>query len=132
MQAIGKALADGGVDAARAAFLHHDFFAPAQRQPDVARRLVDIVDGYSGVNWTSTDPHAPHPNSLELLPTITAPTTVVAAELDVPCFHEMADVYAKRIPGARRLTVPDAGHMLNMESPDAVNAILRDVVLSLS
>src|SRR5450631_2372715 len=34
---------------------------------------------------------APHPNSIELLVAIAAPTTVVTAELDVPCFHEMSE-----------------------------------------
>ena len=64
-----------------------------------------MVGDYSGVNWMSADPHAPHPNSIELLVAIAAPTTVVTAELDVPCFHEMSDVLANRIAGARKVTV---------------------------
>jgi pimeloyl-ACP methyl ester carboxylesterase len=95
--------------------------------PEVASRLAEMVGDYSGVNWTSADSHAPHPNSIELLTTITAPTTVVTAELDVPCFREMSDVLADRIPGARKVTVPGVGHMINMEAPEAVNALLRDV-----
>ena len=91
-----------------------------------------MVGDYSAVNWTSADPHAPHPNSIELLATVPAPTTVVIAALDVPCFHEMSDVLADRIPGARKLTVPDVGHMVNMEAPEAVNALLREVVLDRS
>ena len=61
-----------------------------------------------------------------------APTTVVTAELDVPCFHEMSDVLADRIPGARKVTFPGVGHMINMEAPEAVNALLREVVLDRS
>jgi 3-oxoadipate enol-lactonase len=132
MQAIGEGLRCGGLDGAKAAWLHHDFFVPAQRTPDVARRLAEMVDEYSGVNWTSADPQAPHPQSIELLATIAAPTTVVTAELDVPCFHEMSDVLADRIPGARKVTVPGVGHMVNMEAPETVNALLREVVLSSS
>jgi pimeloyl-ACP methyl ester carboxylesterase len=90
-----------------------------------------MVGDYSGVNWTSTDPHEPHPGTSELLPTISAPTTVVVGELDVPCFREMAGVYADRLPNARLVTVPDAGHMVNMEAPDAVNALLREVLTTL-
>jgi 3-oxoadipate enol-lactonase len=130
MQAIGEGLRAGGLDAAKAAWLAHDFFAPAKRSPDVARRLAEMVAGYSGVNWTSTDPHGPHPQSLGLLSAISAPTTVVAPELDVPCFREMSDLLASRIPGARKVAVPDAGHMVNMEAPEAVNAVLREVVLA--
>jgi pimeloyl-ACP methyl ester carboxylesterase len=132
IQAIGEGLRAGGLGEAKEAWLRHDFFAPAQRRPDVARRLAEMVGDYSGVNWTSPDPHAPHPNSIELLATIAAPTTVVVAELDVPCFHVMSDVLAARIPGARKVTIPGVGHMLNMEAPEAVNALLREAVLDRS
>ena len=91
-----------------------------------------MVGDHSGVNWTSPDPHAPHPNSIELLATIAAPTTVVIGELDVPCFREMSDVLANRIGNARKVTVPGVGHMVNMEAPEAVNALLRGVVLDRS
>jgi len=130
MRAIGEGLRSGGLDGAKAAWLRHDFFVPAQRTPDIARRLAEMVGAYSGVNWTSADPHTPHPHSIELLATIAAPTTVVTAELDVPCFHEMSDVLAERIPGARKVTVPGVGHIVNMEAPDTVNALLREAVLS--
>jgi 3-oxoadipate enol-lactonase len=129
MQRIREALEAGDLEAAKAAWLGHDFFAPAQRDPDVARRLSEMVEDYSGINWTSADPHLPHPNSIELLDTIDAPTTVVVAELDVPCFQEMADVLSARIPGARKITVPGVGHMVNMEAPEAVNGLLRETIL---
>ncbi|HTY97974.1 MAG TPA: alpha/beta fold hydrolase [Solirubrobacteraceae bacterium] len=129
LQAVGEGLRSGGLDGAKEAWLHHDLFVPAQRAPELARRLAEMVGDYSGVNWTSVDPHAPHPKSIELLATIAAPTTVVIGELDVPCFHEMSDVLADRIPGARKLTVPGVGHMVNMEAPEVVNALLREVVL---
>jgi 3-oxoadipate enol-lactonase len=128
MDAIREGLRSGGLENAKAAWLRHGFFAPAQREPDVARCLAEMVGDYSGVNWTSADPHEPHPNSIELLATIAVPTTVVVAELDVPCFLEMSDVLADRIPGARKVTVPGVGHMVNMEDPETVNALLRDIV----
>jgi len=131
MDAIGEELRAGGLDAAKAVWLRHGFFAPARHDPVVARRLAEMVGGYSGVNWTSADPHEPHPPTRELLPTIAAPTTVVVGELDVPCFREMAEVLADRIPDARLVTVPDAGHMVNMEAPEPVNAVLRDVLTTL-
>lgn len=129
MRAIGEGLRAGGLEAAKAAWLRHEFFVPAQRTPDLARRLAEMVGDYSGVHWTSPDPHAPRPNSIELLAAIPTPTTVVTGELDVPCFHEMSHVLADRIPGARELTVPGVGHMVNMEAPEAVNELLRELVL---
>lgn len=132
MRAIGEGLRSGGLEEAKRAWLRHAFFVPAQRTPEVARRLAEMVGDYSGVNWTSTDPHAPHPNTIEFLATIAAPTTVVIGELDVPCFHEMSGVLADRIGNARKVTVPGVGHMVNMEAPDTVNALLRAVVVDRS
>jgi len=129
LRAIRDPLRAGDLSAAKEAWLDHGFFAPVRRNPELTRRLAEMLDDYSGVNWTSTDPHAAHPDTIELLGTIGAPTTVVVAELDVPCFREMSDVLAARIPGARKITVPGVGHMVNMEAPEAVNEVLREVVL---
>ena len=54
---------------------------------------------------------------------------MVVGELDVPCFMEMADVLAGSIPGAAKVVIEGRGHMVNMEAPSAVNALLRDVIL---
>jgi pimeloyl-ACP methyl ester carboxylesterase len=130
IQAIGEGLRAGGLDEAKAAWLRHGFFVPAQRRPELARRLAEMVGDYSGLNWTSTDPHEPHPRCIELLEAIDVPTTVVCGDLDVPCFREMADVLAAGIPGARKVAVADAGHMVNMEAPETVNTLLRGIVLA--
>lgn len=53
---------------------------------------------------------------------------MVIGDLDLPCFRVMAEEMARRIPGARLVTVPDAGHMVNLEAPAVVNALLRDAV----
>lgn len=129
MSAIGKQLRAGGLPAAKATWLRHGFFRPAQRNPEVAGRLEQMVADYSGQIWTGHDPHGPHPDTVHSLSTLTMPTTVVVGELDVPCFREMADVLATSIPGANKVVVvPDAGHMVNMEAPAAVNEILQRVV----
>ena len=44
----------------------------------------------------------------------------------------MSDVLANRVANARKVTVPGVGHMVNMEAPEAVNALLRQVVLDRS
>jgi 3-oxoadipate enol-lactonase len=132
MAAIGVAMQADGITAARAAWLAHRFFAPAARDAAVTARLRRMVDDFPGLHWTEPDPHGPQPAVIDQLGQITVPTTVVVGERDVPCFLEMADVLASRIPTARKIVIPDAGHMVNMESPAAVNDILRGVVLALN
>lgn len=128
MRAIGTTLRAEGLAAAKAVWLQHGFFAPARRNPAVLGRLEEMVADYSGLVWTGSDPHGPHPDVLNALLTLTVPTTVVVGELDVPCFLHMADVLAGRIPGARKIVVANAGHMVNMEAPAEVNQILREAV----
>jgi pimeloyl-ACP methyl ester carboxylesterase len=121
---------DGDLPAAKQAWLDSGLFAPARRDPELARRLDAMTEDYSGLDWRGDDPHEPRPKLFPLLPTITAPTTVVAGELDVPCFLAMADAMADRIPGAKKVIVPGAGHMVNMEQPAIVNDLLREVIAS--
>jgi pimeloyl-ACP methyl ester carboxylesterase len=59
---------------------------------------------------------------------IATPTLVVVGDLDLPEFVETARWLAATIPGAGGravAVVPGAGHMLPMERPDALNALLR-------
>jgi pimeloyl-ACP methyl ester carboxylesterase len=131
MLAVGEAVRSGGVEAAKEAWLAHGFFAPAQRSPEIAARLATMIADYSGVHWTAPDPHGAHPAVLTLLGTITVPTTVIVGALDVPGFRGMAQVLGSRIPNARTIVVPDAGHMVNMEAPGVVTDELRAVASSL-
>jgi pimeloyl-ACP methyl ester carboxylesterase len=42
----------------------------------------------------------------------------------------MADLLARRIPGAERIDVPESGHTVNLEAPHTVNALLRKAILA--
>ena len=129
MTAAGRAAATQGAKAATGVWLEHPFFAPARRDRVLAARLTALVEPYSWFHYTHEDPAgALHPSPNQELEHIAAPTTVVAGELDVPCFLTMADVLAQRIPGARRVSVPNAGHMVNLEAMDVVNDVLREVI----
>jgi pimeloyl-ACP methyl ester carboxylesterase len=126
MIAVRDAGATRGVKAANDLWLAHPLFSAARRNPALAARLASMVGGYSGIAWTGDDPARPlSPRPIDVLEEVAAPTLVVVGDLDVPCFLTMADVLASRIPGARKTVVPDAGHMVNMEAPEAINELLR-------
>lgn len=59
------------------------------------------------------------------LPAIVAPTLIVVGAGDKP-FLVAADVMARRIPGARKLVIEDAGHAANIEQPAVFNRAVRD------
>jgi pimeloyl-ACP methyl ester carboxylesterase len=56
----------------------------------------------------------------ESLGTITVPTLIVVGARDEP-FLAAAEVMARRIPGAEKVVIEDAGHAANMERPAEFN-----------
>jgi pimeloyl-ACP methyl ester carboxylesterase len=64
-------------------------------------------------------------DSRETLPTIEVPTLVLVGTEDVLTPPGEAATMAAAIPRARLDVIPGAGHLANLERPDAVNAALR-------
>lgn len=65
-------------------------------------------------------------DSRSLLPTITAPTLCIVGELDDETPPSYAMSVADLVPGARLAVIEGAGHLLNVEAPDAVNDAIAD------
>jgi 3-oxoadipate enol-lactonase len=68
---------------------------------------------------------AARPDSRAMLPGISFPTLVLVGAEDVLTPPDEAKAMASAIPGARLEVVPRAGHLANLENPDAVNTALR-------
>jgi pimeloyl-ACP methyl ester carboxylesterase len=62
---------------------------------------------------------------VEALSTIAVPA-LVAVGADDKLFLSAADYMASRIPGARKIVIPDAGHNVNLDQPEAFNAAVLD------
>jgi 3-oxoadipate enol-lactonase len=58
------------------------------------------------------------------LASIAVPTLAVSGRRDLPDFARIADHVAAVVPGAQRAEVPDAGHLLALERPDATAELL--------
>ncbi|MGA7730598.1 MAG: alpha/beta hydrolase [Chloroflexia bacterium] len=125
--ALWEAGRRGGVEAARALWWEHPMFAPAREKPGVAERLSRIVSDYSGWHWTHNDPGLlPERRAAERLEEIDVPALAIVGERDVPDFHTIIGILSARIRGARKVVLPEAGHMSNMEAPGRFNdAVLR-------
>jgi 3-oxoadipate enol-lactonase len=57
----------------------------------------------------------------DALPRITVPTLLLAAEHDRTAPHEVMQRMADRIPGSRYQCLAAAGHIANVEQPQAFN-----------
>ncbi len=71
---------------------------------------------------------AERPDRTALLPGIAVPTLVLAGEDDqiIPAAESAA--MSAAIPGARLATLPGAGHLSNLEQPEAFNRALLDLL----
>lgn len=61
---------------------------------------------------------------IESLERIAVPTLVLVGANDEP-FLGATDYMATKIPGARRVVIPDAGHAANIDQPEAFNAAVE-------
>ena len=71
------------------------------------------------------------PDSTALLDEIGVPTLVVGGEEDGISTPEVIDAMAAKIPGAHHVTIPNAGHLSNLEAPEQFNAALEEFLKSI-
>jgi 3-oxoadipate enol-lactonase len=129
---VAQRVQAGGVLAGREAWLAHPLFAAARQRPGLAGPLAAMVAGYPGQHWLGQDPHRQTRPPIDVLEGVAGPVLVAVGERDVPGFREMSAVLARRIPGATHRVVADAGHLINMEQPAAVNELLIRLAMDAS
>jgi 3-oxoadipate enol-lactonase len=116
-----------GAEPARRAWLADPVFAPAREQPAVAARIAEIVAGNDLSAFTGPQARGLGRAVVAAAAGITTPTMVVVGDRDLPGFVETARWLAETVPGARGgpvAVVHGAGHMLPMERPGELNALL--------
>lgn len=67
----------------------------------------------------------PAPATIDRLGEITAPALVLVGDLD-HAYQRAAQVMAAKLPSATLVTIPDAGHCVNIEAADAFNRAVLD------
>ena len=118
----GRAL---GVAAARTQWLQHELFVPIRARPELDARFTEMVSDYSGWEWMNKDPQRdPEPPPVQRLGEIRARMLAIVGERDLPDFHAIASLIQRDVPGARRVVLAGAGHMVNMEAPERFNALV--------
>ena len=71
------------------------------------------------------------PDSTALLPLVTVPTLVIVGDEDELTPPDDSQRIAEAVPGATLVTIPAAGHLSNLEQPDAFNAALNGFLTKL-
>jgi 3-oxoadipate enol-lactonase len=107
---LTRVLAEGGSGRARA-----------------AARLEPMMRSTAPAGWVGAlEAMKQRPDRTGVLSSVPVPALVVVGERDAIVPVEVAEGLAKAIPGARLEVVPDAGHVANLENPDAFNRALAD------
>lgn len=116
----------GDLDAIGASQLR--LWAPLSVGPD-GRPLDDLAAGMLlGLAKHALDDEwdVEEPSALPRLGEITVPTLVVLGDRDVDAITAIGDLLAARIPGARRVMLAGADHLLPLRVPDQLAALLAE------
>ncbi len=68
------------------------------------------------------------PAAISRLNEIKVPTLIITAEYDLDACKEVAEIMEKQIVGASKISISDAGHMMNMDRPDEFNKIISEFI----
>lgn len=106
--------------------------ASLQSRPDLVARVRDMIawTQLSGVVGDLTA-MAERPDSVPLLQRIACPTLVIVGQDDQATPPAEAKLIAEHIRGARLEVIPGAGHLANLEQPQAFNRAIISFLESL-
>ena len=68
----------------------------------------------------------PKPLALTRVAEIRAPTLILVGTLDVADIVQIADRLERDIRGARKVVLPEIGHLVNLEAPDRFRTLVTD------
>jgi len=67
----------------------------------------------------------------EILPNVKVPTLLIWGDDDKRSPLSCGEAMREAIPGARLVVIPNAGHVSNMEQPEAFNVAVREFLAAL-
>jgi pimeloyl-ACP methyl ester carboxylesterase len=117
-----KAARDDGPDKVTELWLKDPYMAPAMEQPRLAPRLRRLVRENAHC-WLRNPvlQRSPKPPAARRLGDVKAPTLLVLGDRDVPQIRATVEALERGIAGSRKVVIAGAGHMVNMEKPEAFN-----------
>jgi pimeloyl-ACP methyl ester carboxylesterase len=100
-------------------------FPKAEQEP-LRRMLIEQICQADHQGYRATMRALARFNTRKRLPEILAPTLVISSRDDTTVPLRLQQQLAGLIPGARQVTIPEAGHAVTVERPEAFNQILME------
>lgn len=124
---LARVVQQQGVAGLARDLLDDPYFAPgAVTRPSLGGRIrANILSNEAF--WQDPDSNLLQPlipPAIQRLGTVRARTLIVTPQLDYPEMFAVADTLVARIPNATKAVIPDAGHVVHMEQPDAFNRLV--------
>ena len=125
---IGEALAKGDAQGAAKLWAATPIMAMHTNKAAAASVAAMVMD--NAKLWTMKRLEQPlAPAAMDRLDQIKAPTLVIVGDQDLPHIREIAQLLTERVAAARLVTIPGAGHIVNLDTPRPFNdAVLRFLV----
>lgn len=95
-------------------------------RPEEAARMIATMQAMSPVGYAGCCAALREVDLREDVSRITAPTLVITGALDLATTPEVAQGLAASIPGARCAVIAAAGHLSNVEQPEAFGRLVRE------
>ncbi len=109
-------------DAERAAKLWAETPIMTLRANSGATETVTALVMENARLWTYRRTEQPlSPAAVERLEEISCPVLVIVGDADLPHIRDIALVLNDRVPGSTLITIPSAGHLVNLDAPDMFN-----------
>lgn len=128
-EAIGAAVGDHDHLRAREIVMDFPPMRSLKARPDLRGRVAHMLDAYPWQHFEAEEEYVSvDPPAMQRLAEIRSPMLVVSGALDDPAFLDTGAFIVREVPGARRIVISDAGHMVNMEQPAAFNQAVRSFI----
>lgn len=103
-----------------------------QHHPEVELRVRQMIDAATAQGIAAASRGmGQRADSTDLLAGITCPTLVIVGEQDILTPPDVAQEYAAQIPSAQCVVIQNAGHLSNLEQPEAFLQAVRGFLGSL-
>jgi len=114
----------GGIEAFRHEWARHPLMQLRTRNPEARALLAAMLARYAGDDLTHPASRA-EPAARLRLDSLTVPTLVLSGEYDLAGRKRAARRLTARLSHAELAEIPGAGHLPNLDSPDAYSKLCR-------
>jgi pimeloyl-ACP methyl ester carboxylesterase len=95
-------------------------------RPDLLRNNLREASGNDPYSYANSVIALVEHDVLDRLPSLDIPTLVLRGEHDPLTGAEGMDELADAIPGSESITIPEAGHLANLDQPERFDQAVRD------